>query len=457
MKWVSLAILLASIAPATTWVRKRPDRLNWLCFLIGFLPFTSYSLHLFTAPISWAYWVGYLKGLEIYVIDIVAIVTLLALRGHINRPRFIIPMGLYFVATVVATFGATSPEPAIFYCWQLLRVFLLYFAVANVCALEFEAIAAILKGLVAGELLECVVAVWQRVGHHVLQTPGTLGSQNELGLASHFVIFPCFAIMLGGQRGWLPPVAVLAGLLTDALTTSRAAVGLGLAGLALVWLLSSVRKFTGRKFATLVVGLIVLTLVAPLAVASFGERFERSNEGLAEDGERLAFKRAAWMMIDDHPGGVGPNNFALVANVGGYYTRTGGVSEAGRSSNVHNIYILIWAETGLAGLASYLVIFASVLIVALRYGAFSLGRDPNDPRKDVLIGVTVTLLIVSIHSTEEWIAIGSVLQYLLAITFGIVSGLTVPQRASNLAQGSLFSIYSASDRSVAFPSSHLGT
>ena len=73
------------------------------------------------------------------------------------------------------------PEASAFYCWQLLRVFVVYLAVANVCAFEFEAVASILKGFAAAEIFECMVAIWQRFGQHVLQTPGTLGSQNELG------------------------------------------------------------------------------------------------------------------------------------------------------------------------------------------------------------------------------------------------------------------------------------
>ena len=402
--------------------------MNLPCFLIGVLPFITGWFHLLTAPISWAQWVGYTKGLELYVLDFVAVVIMLALRGSFTRPPFIIPMGLYFVAVLIATFNAQLIEPAAFYCWQLLRVFLLYFTVANVCAVEFEAVSAILTGLAAGEVLECAIAIWERFGLHILQTPGTLGSQNELGIVSHFAVLPFFAIILGGRRGWLPIVVVLAGMMTYALTTSRASVLLGLTGLGLVWLLSSLTQFSGRKLGVVTVGLVALAVVAPIAMSSFDKRFARSNLGLAEDSERLAFKRAAWMMLEDHPGGVGPNNFALVANTGGYYNRSGGVSDLGRSSNVHNLYLLVLAETGPIGLASFILMLASPLVMALRYGLF--GRwGVGDPKRDVLIGASVTLFIVYIHSTEEWVVIVGELQYLLAILFGMIAGLTEEKRA----------------------------
>jgi O-antigen ligase len=430
LKWVGLAILVSSIWPASVWLRKNADKLRWACFLIGFLPFVTHWYHLLAAPISWPEWVGYAKGVEIQVVDATAIVILISLRGGLVRPIFVVPMILYFISALIATFGAKMPEAATFYCWQLLRVFVVYLAVANACAFKFETVASILKGFAAAEIFECAIAIWQRFGQHVLQTPGTLGSQNELGIASHFVIFPFFALMLGGRRGWLPPTVVLAGLVADVLTTSRGAVVLGLAGLGLVWLFSSLARFSPRKLNVALLGLAALALLAPLAIGSFDQRFRSGKLGLSEDTERQAFKRAAWMMIADHPGGVGPNNFAFVANVDDYYGRSGpDISNRGRTSNVHNLYILILAETGPMGLASYILMLLVPFVAALRRGLWSGSRDTDDPRRDILIGASVTLLIVYIHSTEEWVMIVATLEYLLAILLGLIAGLTAKEKA----------------------------
>ena len=150
----------------------------------------------------------------------------------------------------------------------------------------------------------------------MLQTHGTMESQNELGLVSHFVMFPFFAIMLGGRRGWLPVVVVLAGLVVETLTTSRGTVLLGVAGLGLTYVLSSASKWSSRKALVALAGLAVLAVAAPIALASFEQRFAGSGggPGLAEDAERIAYKAAAAMIVADFPGGVGPNHFTVIAN-----------------------------------------------------------------------------------------------------------------------------------------------
>ena len=211
---------------------------------------------------------------------------------------------------------------------------------------------------------------------------------------------PSLRSCLGGRRGWLPVVVVLAGTMTYALTTSRASVLLGLTGLVLVWLLSSLTQFSGRKLGVVTVGLVALAVVSPIVMTSFDARFAHSKFVLDEDAECLAFKRATWMMLEEYPGGVGPNNFALVGNTGGYYNRSGGISSLGRSSNVHNLYRLVLSETGPLGLVSFILLLASPLVMALRYGLFGrLGAE--DPKRDFLIGASVRLLIVYVHSIRR--------------------------------------------------------
>jgi len=421
---VFLATMFASVLPASSWLRKHPDKVIWPCFLIGLLPYISTWCHLYSGPISWIGWGGYVKGMEICFIDTISIIVLLAFRGRGPRLPFIVPMTLYFIATSIAAVGAQVPEAGFFYVWQLARVLLLYAAVATACAGNLRAVGGVLTGLATAELIEGVVAIWQRFGQHILQSSGTLSSQNELGLASHFVIFPFFALILSGQRGLLPLAVVLLGIIADVMTTSRASVGLGLAGLGAVWLCSSFAHFNSRKLGVAILGLATLAIMAPLAIGSFEKRFANSNLGLAEDTERLAFKRAAWMMLADHPNGVGPNNFSVTANSAGYYSRAGSVSNNGRASNVHNLYLLILTESGPAGLTCYLLMLGAPLLRALRYLLLSGARNLDETRKDVLIGLAVTLAIVYIHSTEEWVPIGATLAYLLMIVFGLIAAIT---------------------------------
>jgi O-antigen ligase len=158
-----------------------------------------------------------------------------------------------------------------------------------------------------------------------------------------------------------------------------------------------------------------------------------------EDSERLMYKEAAAAMLADHPMGVGANHFTLVANVGGYFTRVGELWGAGRASNVHNVYWLVATETGYIGLIAFVAFLLPPLIAAFRCSVRHLG----DPRGDLLLGLGCALLIVYIHSFEEWILVVLESQYVLAIVIGLVAGLTeelhywrpktgVPLQASNM-------------------------
>src|SRR6185437_9519236 len=114
-------------------------------------------------------------------------------------------------------------------------------------------------------------ALWQRFGLGILQTGGTVGHQNTLGIISHIVIFPFCALMLAG-RGKLPPTVVLCGLIIEVLTASRATIGLGAIGFVLVFLISIMRQWTLRKSAVLLLAVITFATLTPLALLSLEQR-----------------------------------------------------------------------------------------------------------------------------------------------------------------------------------------
>jgi O-antigen ligase len=165
-------------------------------------------------------------------------------------------------------------------------------------------------------------------------------------------------------------------------------------------------------------------LFALFAASSLQQRFQQhEGSGLRlseEDSERIRYKEAASEILADHPMGIGANHFTYVANVGGYFTRVGEVWGLGRSSNVHNIYWLVAAETGYIGLVAFVAFILAPLIAALRCGL----RHRGDPRGDLLLGLGCSLLVVYIHSFEEWIFVVFDSQYVLAIVIGLIAGLT---------------------------------
>src|SRR5205814_2272842 len=146
----------------------------------------------------------------------------------------------------------------------------------------------------------------------VVQVFGTYSAQNQLGLISHFIVFPFLALLLTGPRGWIPPVVILSGFVIEALTLSRAALGIGGFGFATVLMISAVRQWTSRKMLVLFIGLGMTAISAPLLLSSFAQREMVANKLAASDSSREAFERAAVMILSDYPMGIGSNQYLTI-------------------------------------------------------------------------------------------------------------------------------------------------
>jgi hypothetical protein len=260
-------------------------------------------------------------------------------------------------------------------------------------------------------------AMWDRFALGILQTPGGFGHQNFLGMVSQLVIFPFLALLLAGRFGLLPPIVSLVGAIIAVLTTSRATIGLDVVGCAALFTLSALRRWTSRKALMGLAGAIVIMVLAPLAVLSFNARFANEPQISTYD-ERNILEKAAGMILSDHPLGIGPNNYVLVANMDGYNAQAG-VAWTSGSAYVHNVYWLIAAESGYFGVFTFLVLLLCPLIAAFRCSR----RKRLDYRGDLLLGFGVALMIIYIHSLFEWIFVTFQIQYMFALTTGAIASL----------------------------------
>jgi O-antigen ligase len=420
VKLIGLVIFLAAIFPLSKWLRQNPGEVPKFWMLFGFLPFGITFFHSYVAVISWPMWPGYVSGTEFFAIDGLAAALYLSSSGRRGSPPFQLPMALYFFAVVISVSQAAEPMAAIFYPWQLLRMFLVYLAVVRGSS-DPRVPLAILKGMSAGLVAEFVVAAWERFGMGIIQASGTLSHQNLLGIMTHFIILPTFALLLSGSVGRLLSVTVPLGIAVDLLTTSRATLGFSISGLALVFLSSSMRKWTKRKRAVLLIGIVGITAAIPLAISSFERRFSDQAELISSDyDERAAFEKSAKMMLSDKPLGQGANNYVIAANLGGYNRRAGVVPVPGsEGAHVHNVYLLVAAETGYLGLITFVFLLLSPLVAALLCG----WKTRADRRGDLLIGLGLALLVVYVHCFYEWVFIRLESQYMFAMTIGLVGGL----------------------------------
>jgi O-antigen ligase len=406
---------VAAIFPISGWLRRNPAEIPKIWMLMGFLPFALVPFHLYVAVVSWPDWSGYVKGAEFSVLDALAIALYLSLPAARHPPPFRLSMALYFLAALLSALQAEVPLAALFYPIQLARMFLVYAVATRACA-DPRVVPALLNGMAAGLLMEAASAIWQRFALGMLQADGTLGHQNLLGLMSHLVVFPFFALLLAGLRGWLPAAVVLAGVLIEVLTASRATLGLAGFGYAAVFMLSALTRWTSRMAMVLLIGLAAIAVVAPLALSNFERRGEAAFN--SSNYERVALEATSAAMLSDHPWGVGANHYVNAANLEGYYSKSN-VAWTSSSANVHNIYWLVAVETGYIGLITFVLLLLRPLTVAFRCA----WRNRGDKRSDVLFGLGTAILAVYIHSLFEWVFITFQPQYMFALVLGMVAGL----------------------------------
>jgi O-antigen ligase len=422
VKWAALLVVLAGSVLLSKWLRRDPNSIIKALMLMGFLPFAldlEKPFHLYMAIISWPDWPGFVKGAEFSLLDGIALAVYLSLPRSRQMLPFRISMALYFGAVLLSAFQAQVPMAVLFYCWQLARMLLVYAAVAR-AGVDPRAAPALLFGMTAGLLLQGGIAAWDRFALGFVQSGGTV-HQNLLGMMSHFVIFPMFALLLAGRGNRVLVVGTLIGLTVEVLTTSRATIGLAAFAYTAVFALSALRRWTTRKAQILMAGILVLAIIAPLVAMSFDRRFAAEAVFAPSNyDERAAFQRAATTMLYDHPLGVGANHYVVVANVEGYNKAAGVIPALGSlSANVHNVYLLVAAETGYLGLIALAAFLIWPMVVAFLAG----WRHRKDHRGDLLLGLGVTLLTVYLHNFYEWIFVTFQVQYLLAMDLGMLVGL----------------------------------
>ena len=418
MKWVVLAIFLAMIPVLQTWLRNNPKQAPLLWSVLGFLPFVAQEWRMIIAPVSWAGYSGYVQGAEFSLIDVIAIAILLSRPTFRARLPFV---GLWFVlaaTTLLSAAQASLPVAALFGVWQILRVTIVFAAVASI-ALDERGPRALIQGMIVGICLNALVTIEQKLTGS-RQTPGLFIHQNLLGMISHFVAFPALALALVSKRDWAMLLGVGGAMIVAVLGASRATIGLAGFGYVLLLALSMLRFPSGRKTTVAFIGLLALAAATPFAISNMQNRLGVSSLITTEDGEREAFKRTARMMLNDHPMGVGANQYIVVANTQGYSQRGGVAWNSGsRSTNVHNSYLLIGAETGYIGMFAFIALMTWPIIVGLKT-AWSYRRDP---RGEIALGFTVALIVVALHCLYEWIFVTYLVQVPFAMALGVIAGL----------------------------------
>lgn len=406
-------ILLLAAFPVILVLLKSPRSRRWAFFALGALPVLQVPMNLEASLISWPTWAGHSRGLALTMLDSLALAICVRYARGRRVPPLLWVFAVYFVCMLPGLFVGMF-TPALFTTFQILRVALFFYA-AYLVVLNGQ-LARIAEGLAVAVIVSGVISAYQSLSGQV-QAPGLFGHQNLTGLVTNLCVGPLLALGLRTRR-LLFLLAVAAAGIGAVAGGSRAAM-VFFAFLVSASVVAAVLiKPTGRSMA--IAGLAALGLVAatPFAFQKFNER---GVEGFTVDEERIAFERAAELMADDHPWGVGLNQFVNVANASGYYARAGVRWGANaRSTNVHNSYWLVRAEAGLIGLFGLLIWMFVPVVSALR-----VMFRKRLPLREAGVASAIAVTSAALHSQYEWILITATPQYLISLMAGIIAAASV--------------------------------
>ena len=322
--------------------------------------------------------------------------------------RISVPLLLYIAVAGLSGLLARDHMLAFFEVGLFVQMFLLYVYLASTVSTkdEIRFIAwMLLWGLIVESLLMFALAhgnqglpLWgirtrvdeARTSFEASRVSGSIGSANSaaayLGAALIIGVGICFSRSRVRLRV-VAAVAAALGSIALILTLSRGGwLATGLCLLMFLFLETRTRK----NLSTLLVIVALITSSVVFLGDEITNRFSADDRGSAYS--RVPLMRLAGRIIADHPIlGVGSNNFGEVMN--GYLTSD---FRSGFLYTVHNQYLLIWAETGILGLASFLWFLIAAIWTGLKCWR---QRDPE--LSPLALGMSLSLIAFMFHMSVD--------------------------------------------------------
>jgi hypothetical protein len=321
-------------------------------------------------------------------------------------------VGLFFLAGVLSLANAADWSLAGFELIRIATLFSVSVLVMNFdrCAIDFYlrflAAAVIAQGLLAslqyasGSSLGLQAFGEQELLHEqldysdVARATGTLGNANFLAYFLELTLPMIFALLMAEKRRAFRSLylaAFIAGLVGLLVTLSRGAwISLPFV-LVIVFAAMAGRRIWSLKAAT--IGVVLAVGIAAAGIVSVPvvvKRVTADDAGSAQS--RAPLNQAALSVIRQFPLlGVGLNNFG---DAFPRYDQVGGARLLrGPNHVVHNMYLLIWGETGIVGLLAFLWYFGAAFCLAA-----SVWRRTTEPLdRAIALGAALGLFAHMIH------------------------------------------------------------
>jgi hypothetical protein len=393
--------------------------------------------------------VGLSVAIDLQLIDIIVIALLVyrlaLLATHQSKirlyPLTTVPALAWLVASALSAVNAKDVDLTMIQIGHMSKLFLLYIAVASNVEDEVD-FNWILAALVLGTLFEGLLGPYQSITgkalslfssgdySHTLQMAtdqgmvtrvyGTLGQPNSyamyLSATVSFVLASLYS-RISGLRKALFGVVLCVAVLGIILSLSRGG-WLGLVSVFLLVLAFAIhRRRQGLRTASLV-GFVSFLVLFSLALGQrhlITTRLMSDEKGAAYD--RVTLGEGAIAIIQDYPLlGVGLNNYALLMPK---YDPVS-LANIGSPTFVHNVYLLIAAETGLVGFAAFVWLLASMFVQARRLAS----QAPNDTLWVAGVGVFSAYTALTLHGMVDYAMLSNMPLFRLFWLFaGVVAGL----------------------------------
>ena len=396
MRYIGIILVIFSFPVFMSLLRSGPIAQKWAFIVLGAAPVIGTALNTDAAFISWAHWPGHTKGIIISLTDTLALAICVHFRPRNKYPLLLWFWVLYIICNVPGLLLGSLFTPGLFYLVSLLKAALYFLACYIV--MSRGAMSALVSGLCIAVIANSGMTIsnfLQGVG----QPGGLVGHRNYAGLINNLAI-PL--LLVDGTFGRLKLWRLLAiGMAAVAaiLGGSRAVIVLFGASVYLTLFCALVARPSKQIKYMLAMCVLASFLAVPAGLQKLRDRSEDGSIMLSKDAERTAFEKAAQMMIKDHPLGIGLNQYANLANVGGYSAAAGvNWMSASKSAIVHNSYVLVRTEGGLIAQFAMLLLLASTLVTSTKR-AF---KPTASPARVFAVPALVATLILSIHLSFEW-------------------------------------------------------
>jgi O-antigen ligase len=194
----------------------------------------------------------------------------------------------------------------------------------------------------------------------LVRAGGTVGPPNSAAAYLSLLIAPTVSVLMTNTRRSVKAAAICCAAVAAAalvVTQSRGGWFAVLISLAVVWF--GAARHSLRALVVPIVSAVLIALVVIFSGDIITSRLTEDDQGSAES--RFPLMQTAMQIIRDQPLlGVGPNNYSTaMKQYGAVYGYWGDWVYT-----VHNKFLLVWAETGVGGLVS----FVWFLIETIRLG-----------------------------------------------------------------------------------------